>query len=95
MRNLIICRTTTVLILCLTAVTARAQSNDRPLNEIEIRGTYSIPSGEANFEGTGASGSTISFSRDFDFKNDFGFEVRYHCTSNANTSFFASYADTH
>jgi hypothetical protein len=59
-------------------IPARAQhSSIQPKNEIEIRATYSIPSGEANFSGTGASGSTLDFARDFDFKNEFGWQARY------------------
>jgi hypothetical protein len=60
------------------AVTVHAQSSsDEPRNEVEVRGLYSIPSGEANFSGTGSSGSTISFSRDFAFRNRLGFGLRY------------------
>ena len=58
-------------------VICQAQSDDRPQNEIEIRGTYSIPSGDANFSTAGSSGTTIDFERDFDFKNELGFGVRY------------------
>lgn len=56
---------------------ALAQSTSRPLNEIEIRGLVSIPSGEANFSGTTDAGNTLDFERDFDFKNELGFLVRY------------------
>ena len=59
-------------------LTAQAQSSsDKPKNEIEVRASVSVPSGAANFSGTSASGSTLDFARDFDFKNEFGFEVRY------------------
>jgi hypothetical protein len=59
-------------------VAVHAQSSsDEPRNEVEVRGVYSIPSGDANFSGTADSGSTISFSRDFEFRNKLGFELRY------------------
>ena len=78
MRKLFSALTFFTVILLTFMVPGQAQSSsDRPKNEIEIRGTYSIPSGEANFSGTSASGSTIDFARDFDFKNKFGFQVRY------------------
>jgi hypothetical protein len=65
-------------LIAVAAVAVHAQSSsDEPRNEVEIRGLYSIPSGEANFSGTGSSGSTISFSRDFDFRNKLGFGLRY------------------
>ena len=46
-------------------------------NEIEVRGAISVPSGEASFSSNGSTGTVISFSRDFDFKNELGFLVRY------------------
>lgn len=58
-------------------VSAQAQSTEPTKHEIEIRATYSIPSGDANFSGTTASGDTIDFARDFDFKNEFGWQARY------------------
>jgi hypothetical protein len=74
-------------------VAANAQSSsDRPRNEIEIRTNFSIPGGEANFSGTGASGSTIDFARDFDFSNEWGFEARYaYRTSSGKHKFTAGY----
>jgi hypothetical protein len=72
---------------------AHAQSSsDKPKNEIEVRGVVSVPSGEANFSGTGESGSTIDFSRDFDFKNELGFQLRYaHRTTNGKHKFVVDY----
>lgn len=46
-------------------------------NEIEVRGAIAIPSGEASFSRNGNTGTVISFSDDFDFKNELGFLVRY------------------
>jgi len=66
----------TVVIMVLAAV-AIAQSSNGPRNEIEVRGVVSVPSGEANFSGTNDAGSTLDFSRDFDFKNELGFQIRY------------------
>ena len=76
MRKLSVLTFGMIMVLALM-VPAHAQASDQPKNEIEVRATYSIPSGEANFSGTGASGSNIDLSRDFDFKNEFGFQVRY------------------
>jgi hypothetical protein len=67
----------------------------QPQNEVEVRGTLSIPSGEASFGNGGNSGSTISFDRDFDFQNEFGYEIRYqHKTANGRHKFVVNYADT-
>ena len=84
------------LIVIAQPFAAPAQSSsDKPKNEIEIRGTYAVPSGEANFSGTGASGSTIDFHRDFDFKNEFGFEVRYaYRSENGKHKIVADYDNT-
>ena len=59
------------------ALIGMAQSTpDRPKSEVEFHATYSVPSGEANFNG-GNSGSNIDFSKDFNFQNVWGFRVRY------------------
>jgi len=58
-------------------ISAQAQSTEPTKHEIEIRATYSVPSGETNFSGTTASGNTVDFGRDFDFKNEFGWQARY------------------
>jgi len=85
-----------MVILLAAVVFVKAQSAaGEPQNEVEVRGTFSIPSGEASFGSGGSSGSTISFSRDFDFSNEFGFEVRYQRKSaNLKHKFLVDYADT-
>jgi len=79
--------------ICFFIPVAQAQtSSDKPKNEIEVRAQVSVPSGEANFSGTGAAGSTIDFSRDFDFKNSVGFQLRYtHRTESGKHKFLADY----
>jgi len=77
-----------------TAMTVFAQS-DRPKNEIEVRATVAVPSGEANFSGTGASGSTLDFNRDFDFSNEWGFDIKYaYRSENGKHKFGLEYANT-
>jgi hypothetical protein len=72
-----------------------SQTTDSHTNEIEARGILSIPSGEASFSSSGASGSVISFSRDFDFRNELGFEFRFtHRTPNGKHKFQAGYGQT-
>ena len=73
-----------------------AQAQDtRPRNEIEVRGTISLPSGDANFSGTTASGSTLDFARDFDFNNELGFQLRYtYRSENGKHKFLADYDQT-
>ncbi len=85
-----------MVILLAAVVLVEAQSaTDEPQNEVEVRGTFSIPSGEANFASGANSDSTISFSRDFDFSNEFGFEIRYQRKSaNRKHKFLLDYADT-
>jgi len=65
-----------VAIVVAAGTTAYSQK-DKPKNEIEIRATVAVPSGEANFSGTGAAGSTIDFNRDSDFSNQWGFDIKY------------------
>lgn len=86
----------TVVVSLVAVVGVQAQSStDEPRNEVEVRGTFSVPSGEASFSGTGSSGSTISFSRDFDFGNELGFELRYqHKSENRKHKFVVDYSDT-
>jgi opacity protein-like surface antigen len=94
MRKLLVLSSSMIMMLGFM-ISARAQSSDQPKNEIEVRGTYSIPSGEANFSGTTASGSTIDFGRDFDFHNEFGFGVRYtYRSSNGKHKLGADYDST-
>lgn len=82
-------------VLAIVAAVNAQSSSDRPSSEIEIRATFSIPSGDANFSGTTSSGSTLDFARDFDFKNEWGFQVRYaYRTSNGKHKFLVDYDDT-
>lgn len=86
---------TTLAVILTAAVIVKSQTSDRPLNEIEVRGVLSIPSGDASFSSNGAVGSVISFSRDFDFKNELGFELRFtHRTASGKHKFQASYGQT-
>jgi len=79
----------------LIPATYAQSSGDKPKNEIEVRAQVSVPSGEANFSGTGADGSTIHFSRDFDFKNELGFQVRYtYRTTSGKHKFLVDYDST-
>jgi hypothetical protein len=60
-----------------------------------VRGVLAVPSGEASFSSNGASGSVISFDRDFDFRNELGFEVRFtHRTASGKHKFQAGYGQT-
>src|SRR5262252_2022469 len=54
-----------IIVLTVSAV-AFAQA-DKPKNEIEVRATVAVPSGEANFSGTSAAGSTIDFNKDMQY----------------------------
>ena len=84
-----------VVLLVIAAALAKSQTPDPYRNEIEVRGVLSIPSGEASFSGNGASGSVISFSRDFDFRNELGFELRYtNRSANGKHKLQAGYSQT-
>jgi len=85
-----------VVTVLLIVTTLHAQtSSGRPKHEIEIRGTFSIPSGDANFSGTTDAGSTLDFARDFDFKNEWGYQIRYaYRTANGKHKLVADYDDT-
>ena len=75
-------------------ITVNAQ-NAGPKNEIEVRGILAIPSGEASFASNGDTGTVISFSRDFDFRKELGFAVRFtHRTENGKHKFLGEYAQT-
>ena len=93
MRKLVSALILSLLIVLALVVSAQAQSSsDKPKNEIEFRAQVNVPSGEANFSGTGADGSTLDFARDFDFKNEFGFELRYtHRTTSGKHKFLIDY----
>ena len=83
------------LFLFVATAIVNAQTSDRPRNEIEVRGVLSIPSGEASFSANGAAGSVISFSRDFDFRKELGFELRYtYRTDNGKHKLQAGYSQT-
>jgi hypothetical protein len=83
-----------VLVVLAAAATARAQS-DGQQNEIEVRGVYSIPSGDASFSTTTTHGTDLSFGRDFDFRNQLGFELRYtRWSKNGRHKFFVDYGHT-
>jgi hypothetical protein len=83
-------------LITLTCCALMAQAQDtRPRNEIEVRGTISLPSGDANFSGTTDSGSTLDFARDFDFKNELGLQLRYaYRSENGKHKFSAEYDQT-
>jgi len=75
-------------------MTVNAQ-NTHPRNEIEVRGAFAIPSGEASFSSNGDEGTVIDFSRDFDLKTEFGFLVRFtHRTENGKHKLLGEYGQT-
>jgi hypothetical protein len=85
----------TFIMLVIVTVISAQSSTDEPRNEIEIRGIYSLPSGDTSFSATGSTGSTISFDRDFDFRSKLGFEMRYtHRTASGKHKFLAEYSNT-
>jgi hypothetical protein len=65
------------MVLAIFIAAPAQSSSDRLRNEIEVNAIISIPSGNSNFSGTTSSGSTLDFARDFDFKNEVGFDLRY------------------
>jgi hypothetical protein len=80
------------ILLTMALTTVAQSSTDRPRNEIEVRGLVSVPSGEANFSGTTASGSTIDLGRDFEFNNKLGYNVRFsHKSENDKHKFVVQY----
>ena len=82
-------------LMLIAAPMVKSQTTDRPNNEIEVRGVLSIPSGDASFSSNGTAGSEISFSRDFDFRNELGFEIRFtHRTPNGKHKFQGGYSQT-
>jgi hypothetical protein len=83
------------LVIVAAAGTTSFSQSDKPKHEIEIRATVAVPSGEANFSGTGAAGSTIDFKRDFDFSNEWGFDIKYAYRSESGKhKFGVEYANT-
>jgi hypothetical protein len=82
-------------VIFIVAATANSQVPAGSRNEIEVRGVVSVPSGEASFSSSGASGSVISFENDFDFRNEVGFELRFtHRTASGKHKFQAGYGQT-
>jgi hypothetical protein len=81
------------IVIVAAAGTMAFSQTDKPKNEIEVRATVAVPSGEANFSGTGAAGSTIDFNRDFDFSNEWGFDIKYaYRSENSKHKFGVEYA---
>jgi len=66
-----------LLFLLAALIPINAQNTDKAKSEIEVRGTYNIPSGEAVFSSSGSTGTTIDFDRDFDLRKELGFGVKY------------------
>src|SRR3982751_2736889 len=67
----------TFIMLAIVATMQAQSASDQLQNEVEVRGVFSVTSGDANFSTTGTSGSTISFTRDFPFNNAWGYMLRY------------------
>ncbi|HEY6802699.1 MAG TPA: hypothetical protein VI306_03885 [Pyrinomonadaceae bacterium] len=66
------------ILLIVALVTINAQvPTDPPRHEVEVRGVLAVPTGETSFSSSGSTGTVISFDRDFDFRNELGFELRY------------------
>jgi len=88
---------TAASIALIPAAAVYAQTpSDTPRNEIELRGTISIPSGDASFAGTTSGGTDIDFKKDFDFANRLGFDGRYtYRTENKKHKFFVEWGTTH
>jgi hypothetical protein len=83
------------LVLLFLAASVNSQTFDWPSHEIEVRGLLSFPSGDASFSANGVSGTEISFSRDFDFRKELGFELRYtHRTTNGKHKLQAGFSQT-
>lgn len=82
-------------VLLLSAFVNVDAQNAALKNEIEVRGVLAVPSGEASFSSNGNTGTTISFSQDFDFRNEIGFAVRYtRRTEDGKHKFLGEYAQT-
>ena len=94
MRLLTRCFAATIFVLSLAFI-ANSQVPEGSQNEVEVRGVVSVPSGEASFSSNGTLGSVISFERDFDFRNEIGFELRYtHRTASGKHKFQGGYSQT-
>jgi hypothetical protein len=89
------CLLAAAFLLFIPVAIIKSQVPEGSRNEIEVRGTVSVPSGEASFTRNGITGSVIDFERDFDFKNEIGFELRYtHRTASGKHKFLAAYEQT-
>jgi hypothetical protein len=85
----------TLVVLAAFAAAQAQSSTARPLNEVEVNATISIPSGNARFSTTTSAGSTLDLARDFDFKDEFGFDLRYiHKTESDKHKFLVEYSHT-
>src|ERR1043165_3467591 len=83
----------TLVLLVVVGPIAKSQVPEGRRNEIEVRGVLAVPSGEASFSSNGAVGSVISFEKDFDFRNELGFEARFtHRTASGKHKFQGSYS---
>ncbi len=89
-------RTLSVLVGYLLIIgTINAQTSDQPRTEFEVQGPLSIPSGETSFSTSSSQGTTISFGRDFNFRNKLGFDLRFtHWTSTSKHKFLVEYSNT-
>ena len=89
------CFVAATFLLLIPVAIIKSQVPEGSRNEVEVRGILSIPSGEASFTRNGITGSVIDFERDFDFQNEWGFEVRYtHRTASGKHKFLAAYEQT-
>lgn len=89
------CFLAAAFLLFIPVAIIKSQVPEGSRNEVEVRGVLSIPSGEAFFTRNGITGSVIDFERDFDFKNEWGFEFRYtHRTASGKHKFLAAYEQT-
>src|SRR6185503_12010409 len=89
------CFVAATFLLLIPVAIIKSQVPEGSRNEVEVRGVLSIPSGEASFTRSGITGSVIDFERDFDFQNEWGFEVRYtHRTASGKHKFLAAYEQT-
>jgi hypothetical protein len=93
--RLLTCYSAATIVVLFFASIANSQVPEGSQNEVEVRGVLSVPSGEASFSSNGTSGSVISFERDFDFRNELGFEIRFtHRTASGKHKFQGGYSQT-
>ena len=90
MRNLICILVATLSLV----VVVKGQTTDQPRSEFEVRGLYSIPSGDTQFSTSGSTGSSISFENDFDFGNELGYGLIFrHKSATGKHKFLAEFTD--